>query len=112
MDIENNPSYRIGYLLGKLGNGAGWKVASFEKAYVGLLSRRLTTLEDVVSLRNKINEYLIHHDLGYRINEYSLEVSLLLKSFSGALDRDLCVFGFQDGYFEPSPPKATPPVQA
>ncbi len=111
MNIENNPSYRIGYLLGKLGNGAGWKVASFEKAYVGLLSRRLTTIEDVISLRNKINEYLIHHDLSKRIDEYSLEVSQLVKNFAGALDRDLCVFGFQDGYFEPSLPKATPPAQ-
>ena len=60
VEIQKSPSYRIGLLLGRLARGLRTKINSFNKNYAGLLSRRIGTLNDVMSLQNEFNQKTHH----------------------------------------------------
>lgn len=108
MEMQESPSYRVGALLGKLAKqfaGPSSPIKSFEKNYVGLLSRRITTLADVVQLANDINQKLVMHDLSKYTFRTSSELAEEIKSFPGRYDKNECAFGFFESYFAPLPPK-------
>lgn len=108
MDIIDSNSYQIGLLLGSLAkNFAGDKspIKSFEKNYVGNLSRRISTIDDFVKLKNDIEQKLIMHEKTKFTFQMSYELSEKIKTFEGVYDKEEAVFGFFESYFKPLPKK-------
>jgi len=103
-DLQGSPSYRIGLLLGKLArqfSGSNSPIKSFEKNYVGLLSRRITTWMDVVKLSNELNQKLVMHELAKFTHRTATQLAEELKTFQGRYDKNECAFGFFESYFAP-----------
>ena len=114
MDIINSESYLIGTLLGSLArNFAGDKspIKSFEKNYVGNLSRRISNMADFIRLKNDIEQKLIMHDKVKFTYQTSYDLSQKVKNFQGFYNKEECAFGFFESYFKPYPKKKdTEPV--
>jgi len=92
-------SYQIGLKLGKLAKPLKKKINSFEKRYVGLLTRHVSTKEDCVKFANDIHEMLTRH--GKTWANMSAEVcgqiaNLPLPDY----DKENLAFGFFEGYFK------------
>jgi hypothetical protein len=102
MKIVESESYQLGLLLGKMAqpfSGENSPIRSFEKNYVGNLTRRIPTLKEFIALKNEIEEKLIMHEkVGFTKN-LSIELSNNIKSFKTQYDKNECVFGFFEGYF-------------
>lgn len=108
MDIITSNSYQIGVLLGSLAkNFAGDKspIKSFEKNYVGNLSRRISTIDDFIKLKNDIEQKLIMHEKTKFTFQTSYQLSEKIKTFQGAYDKEEATFGFFESYFKPLPKK-------
>lgn len=101
MKITNSGSYQVGLLLGSLAKNLSLEIKSFEKNYVGNLSRRLSNLEDFIKLKNDIEQKLIMHDKSKFTFKTSFELSQKVKDFEGRYDKDECAFGFLESYFKP-----------
>lgn len=107
-EITSSPSYHIGTLLGRLArqfSGPKSPIKSFEKNYVGLLSRRITSLPEVVRLGNEINQKLVMHEIARFTFRDSHAFAEAVKNFSGVYNKDECAFGFFESYFAPLPAK-------
>ncbi len=94
-------SYQAGLLLGRMAQPLDRKIASFEKNYVGLLSRRISDKQGLVTFANFVNEKLAIHDVAYlNLKQASVKLAGLIPDIS---DRDYrknyCAFGFFEGYF-------------
>lgn len=108
MDIINSDSYLIGTLLGSLArNFAGDQspIKSFEKNYVGNLSRRISNLSDFIRLKNDIEQKLIMHVDTKFIYQTSYDLAQKVKNFQGFYNKEECAFGFFESYFKPYPKK-------
>ena len=107
MKIKESKSYAIGYFLGKLALPfAEWRqdcpIKSFEKSYVGNLSRRIMTLDELIKFKNFIDEKLTVHEKLYKdIKNTSNLLAQKIIDFSGRYSKDECAFGFFESYFEP-----------
>jgi hypothetical protein len=111
MDITNSKSYQLGFLLGRMAkNFAGEKspIKSFEKNYVGNLSRRISTIDDFIKLKNDIEQKLIMHERTNYTYQTSCELAQKIKDFDGTYDREECAFGFLESYFMPISKKNQP----
>jgi hypothetical protein len=105
-DIQETHSYKAGQLLGKMARPLRGKINSFEKNYVGLLSRRVAHIPDLISFQNYMDEKLIMHECAYpNLKAASRELAGLLVRFPETYNREYCVLGFFEAYFEPVPPK-------
>lgn len=110
MNIQSSQSYHVGFLLGKIAkqfSGPKSPIKSFEKNYVGLLSRRIGTLPDVVQLANDINQKLVMHELTRFTSRTSTQLAQSIREFQGAYNKNECAFGFFESYFAPLPPKSS-----
>lgn len=108
MNIISSNSYQIGVLLGSLAkNFAGDKspIKSFEKNYVGNLSRRISTIDDFIKLKNDVEQKLIMHEKTKFTYQTSYELSEKIKVFEGVYDKEEAAFGFFESYFKPLPKK-------
>ena len=106
MKIIESENYKMGLLLGKLAkNFAGEKspIKSFEKNYVGNLTRRISTLKDLINFKNEVEEKLIMHEKNKFTFQTSNELAEKIKNFEGRYDKNECVFGFFEAYFAPFP---------
>ena len=105
MKILESPSYKLGLSLGIMSRQfAAWKddcpIKSFEKNYVGNLTRRISSLEDVIKFKIDIEQKLIMHDRTYPdVKNASLTLANDVKAFSGKFDKNECAFGFFETYF-------------
>ncbi|MFN7947726.1 MAG: hypothetical protein U0Z53_20420 [Blastocatellia bacterium] len=99
--MTDSNSYQIGKLLGQLAQPVGWEIKSFEKNYVGLLSRRIADKEGLIAFSNFINEKLAIHERAYpSLKQKFIELTQLLNGMRDAdYHRDYCAFGFFEGYF-------------
>jgi hypothetical protein len=114
MDIINSGSYQIGSLLGNMAkNFAGDKspIKSFEKNYVGNLSRRISSLSDFIKLKNDIEQKLIMHEKTKFTYQTSFDLAQKVKEFKGVYNKEQCAFGFFESYFKPIPKKETVNVE-
>lgn len=111
MKIQESQSYKIGLLLGKLAEQfAAWRddcpIKSFEKSYVGTLSRRITTIPDLIRFKTFMEEKLILHERVAFTHAASIslseEIKVLESSSDEKYDRHKCAFGFFESYFAPS----------
>lgn len=104
-EITTSQSYKLGKSLGIMSRPfAAWRdncpIKSFEKSYVGNLSRRISGLDDAVVLFNYLNEKLAIHEVNYPDQRNAAtEFTEIRKQFRGGYDRNQCAFGFFDGYF-------------
>lgn len=101
MEIVTSQSYSIGLLLGRMAQNLAREINSFEKNYVGTLSRRISSLPDFLKLKADIEEKLIMHDKAQFTHSISFELAQIVKQFSSNYDKYECSFGFFEGYYEP-----------
>lgn len=99
--MTDSKSYRAGKLLGQLAQPVSWEIKSFEKNYVGLLSRRISDKQGLVLFANFINEKLAIHERAYpSLREKFVELAGLLSEISHTeYHRNYCAFGFFESYF-------------
>lgn len=105
MKITNSESYQLGLLLGSLAKNLSLEINSFEKNYVGNLTRRVSTLDDFIRLKNDIEQKLIMHDKSKFTFKTSYDLAQKVKDFQSRYDKDECAFGFFESYFKPLPKK-------
>jgi hypothetical protein len=100
-EMKNSKSYQAGLLLGKMAQPLDRKIASFEKNYVGLLSRRISDKHGLVKFANFINEKLAIHDVAYpNLKQSSVKLAEVVAEMSDREYRkSFCAFGFFEGYF-------------
>ena len=102
MEIKQSKSYLLGTKLGIMSKPVSMCIKSFEKAYVGNLSRRIACLNDVVEFANYLNEKLMIHQKGYpSIKEASRELTTLFDFFpkEEKYNRKYCALGFFETYY-------------
>jgi len=107
MSIKESKSYQIGLLLGEIAKQfAAWRddcpIKSFEKSYVGTLSRRIATINDLIKFKNFIEEKLILHERSKFTFETSVNLSKKIKELelsTEKYDKNNCAFGFFESYF-------------
>jgi hypothetical protein len=98
MEITNSRSYQIGLGLGKLSKPLKKKINPFEKRYVGLLTRHVSTKNDCVKFANEINEMLVRHERAWR--DKSAEVCNQIANIPlDEYDKEKLALGFFEGYF-------------
>ena len=104
-EMKTSDSYKAGLLLGKMakaiGRGREPKIRSFEKNYVGLLSRRISDKQGLINLTNFINEKLAIHNVAYtELKQASVSLAQLVGEMSAKEYRkNYCAFGFFESYF-------------
>ena len=99
MEITNSCSFKLGFKIGKMAKPLGKAIGSFEKNYVGLLSRRVSTKEDCIRFVTDLCQKLVMHDSVWSV--MSAEVfDDLAKLPEDKYDKDELSFGFLDGYFK------------
>ena len=100
-EMKNSDSYKAGLLLGRMAQPLRKQINSFEKNYVGLLSRRIADKQGFVKFMNFINEKLIIHDVAYRnLRETSVDLAQIVNQLNDKNYRkNFCAFGFFEGYF-------------
>jgi hypothetical protein len=100
-EMKSSKSYQAGLLLGSMAQPLDRKIASFEKNYVGLLSRRISDKQGLVKFANFINEKLAIHDVAYpNLKQASVKLAELVADISdGEYRKNYCAFGFFEGYF-------------
>ncbi|MBO4529207.1 MAG: hypothetical protein J5767_01065 [Paludibacteraceae bacterium] len=102
MEITESSSYKFGLKLGKLAKPLKKEINSFEKTYVGLLTRRIPTKEDCVKFVNDICGKLTMHEKawGTMCADVCRDLAnLSLKDY----DKEKVSFGFFEGYFRYEP---------
>ncbi|NMA30988.1 MAG: hypothetical protein GX941_04180 [Candidatus Methanofastidiosa archaeon] len=105
MEITSSESYQIGFMLGGLAKNLSQEINSFEKNYVGNLTRRIGTLLDFVKLKNEIEQKLVMHDKTKYTFQTSYDLAQRVKEFKSRYDKEECAFGFMESYFKPLPKK-------
>lgn len=111
MEISNSESYQIGLMLGSLARNLALEINSFEKNYVGNLTRRINNLPDFRKLKNEIEQKLIMHDKVKFTFQTSYDLAQNVKNFKGKYDKDECAFGFLENYFKPIAKKNQPVLE-
>ena len=106
MEITSSESYQIGFMLGGMAQNLSMEINSFEKNYVGNLTRRVGTLPDFIKLKNEIEQKLIMHDKTKFTFQTSYDLAQKVKEFKMRYDKEECAFGFMESYFKPLPKKA------
>lgn len=100
MEITNSKSYQSGLLLGSLAKDLRNRINSFEKNYVGNLTRRISTLKDCVKFKNEIEQKNIMHELSHLKRSTSNDLSELLRDMEESeYDKEEVAFGFFESYF-------------
>ncbi|WP_321317965.1 hypothetical protein [Labilibaculum sp.] len=106
MKITETKSYALGKNLGIMAEQfAAWRkdcpIKSFEKAYVGNLSRRITTIDELVKFSGFINEKLtIHGRLYPDVKNAYLQLVETINLFEGEkYNRNNCALGFFESYY-------------
>ena len=102
MDIINTASFKLGSKIGKMAKPLKKAIGSFEKNYVGLLSRRVSTKEDCIRFVTDISQKLVMHD-GMWATMCAEVCDDLANLSESEYDKDELSFGFLDGYFKYEP---------
>jgi len=107
MKITESKSYALGKNLGIMARQfAAWRedcpIKSFEKSYVGNLSRRISSIEELVKFASFINEKLVMHGRLYPEveNAYEELVKTLENFENEKYNKYNCALGFFTSYYE------------
>jgi hypothetical protein len=107
MEITSSESYQIGVMLGVMAKNLSLEINSFEKNYVGNLTRRIGSMSDFIKLKNEIEQKLVMHDKAKYTFQISYDLAQKIKEFKSRYDKEECAFGFMESYFKPMPKKET-----
>ena len=100
MKIKDSTSYQLGLLRGRLATPLRNEIKSFEKNYIGNLTRRMSNLKDVIKFTTFIEEKLTIHEVFYKdLKNISEKLAEKLKDYNGKFDKNECAFGFFESYF-------------
>ncbi|MFC5407672.1 hypothetical protein ACFPMF_00005 [Larkinella bovis] len=105
MQITETKSYAIGQYLGTMAKQfAAWRddcpIKSFEKSYVGNLTRRISSLDDVAAFCDFLNQKLtIHERLYPDVKNAFLNLTALLRQFDERYNKHHCSLGFFESYY-------------
>ena len=99
MEITNSASFKLGVKIGKMAKPLKKPIGSFEKNYVGLLSRRVSTKDDCIRFISDISQKLVMHD-GMWATMCAEVCDDLANLSESEYDKDELSFGFLDGYFK------------
>lgn len=102
MEIINSASFKLGVKIGKMAKPLKKAIGSFEKNYVGLLSRRVSTKDDCIRFISDISQKLVMHD-GMWATMCAEVCDDLANLSETEYDKDKLSFGFLDGYFKYEP---------
>ena len=102
MEITNSASFKLGFKIGKMAKPLGKAIGSFEKNYVGLLSRRVSTKEDCIRFVTDLCQKLVMHDSVWSVMSAEV-IDDLARLPEDKYDKDELSFGFLDGYFKYEP---------
>ena len=102
MEITNSASFKLGVKIGKMAKPLKKSIGSFEKNYVGLLSRRVSTKDDCIRFVTDISQKLVMHD-GMWATMCAEVCDDLANLSESEYDKDKLSFGFLDGYFKYEP---------
>ena len=102
MEITNSYSFKLGFKIGKMAKPLKKAIGSFEKNYVGLLSRRVSTKDDCIRFISDISQKLVMHD-GMWATMCAEVCDDLANISETEYDKDELSFGFLDGYFKYEP---------
>lgn len=102
MEITNSASFKLGFKIGKMAKPLKKAIGSFEKNYVGLLSRRVSTKDDCIGFVTDISQKLVMHD-GMWATMCAEVCDDLANLSESEYDKDELSFGFLDGYFKYEP---------
>lgn len=102
MEITNSASFKLGVKIGKMAKPLKKAIGSFEKSYVGLLSRRVSTKDDCIGFVTDISQKLVMHE-GMRATLCAEVCDDLANLSETEYDKDKLSFGFLDGYFKYEP---------
>lgn len=106
--IIESKSYSLGKALGTMARPfAAWRddcpIKSFEKNYVGNLTRRIGDLNDLTKFSNFLNEKLTIHEKNYKElkDAYLILVENIkaLGTTKEKYDKNTCALGFFESYF-------------
>jgi hypothetical protein len=107
MKITESKSYALGKNLGIMARQfAAWRddcpIKSFEKSYVGNLSRRISSIEELVKFASFINEKLVMHGrLFPEIKNAYKELVETIENFGNEkYNKYNCALGFFTSYYE------------
>ena len=101
MEITSSESYQVGFMLGGLARNLSQEINSFEKNYVGNLTRRIGNMADFIKLKNEIEQKLIMHNKTKYTFQISYDLAQKVKEFNSRYDKEECAFGFMESYFKP-----------
>jgi len=104
--ITNSQSYALGQALGTMARPfAAWRddcpIKTFEKSYVGNLTRRITSIADVTKFADFLNQKLTIHERAYK-NEKDAFLALVnsIKNFQQErYNKHYCSLGFFESYY-------------
>ncbi len=105
MAITNTKSYALGTYLGTMADPfAAWRtdcpIKSFEKHYVGNLTRRITDLNDIMKFSVFLNEKLTIHEKMYLDKKTAYQNLIeVIENFDEKYDKNACALGFFASYF-------------
>ena len=105
MQITETKSYTIGQCLGTMAKQfAAWRddcpIKSFEKSYVGNLTRRISSLDDVTVFCDFLNQKLTIHDRLYPdVKKAFLQLTELVRQFDERYNKHHCSLGFFESYY-------------
>jgi hypothetical protein len=107
--ITNSQSYALGQALGTMARPfAAWRddcpIKSFEKSYVGNLTRRIASVDEVTKFADFLNQKLTLHssDEKKHIGEKKAFLSLVetIKNFNNEkYNKHFCSLGFFESYY-------------
>ena len=107
MTITESKSYALGKNLGVMARQfAAWRddcpIKSFEKSYVGNLSRRTSSIEELVKFAAFINEKLVMHERLYpEVKNAYIQLTELIRTFGiEKYSKYNCSLGFFESYYE------------
>lgn len=102
MQITESKSYKLGLSIGRMCKPLKKAINSFEKNYVGMLTRRVATKDDCIQFVNDVTQKLIMHEKVW--GTFAAEVCNELANLStNEYDKDSLAFGFFEGYFKYEP---------
>ena len=102
MELTETKSYKLGFKLGQMSKPLKNAIASFQKSYVGMLTRRITTKNDCIKFVNDICQKLTMHEKAY--GDACAEACDELANLpSSEYDKEYIAFGFFEGYFKYEP---------
>lgn len=106
MQITSSQSYALGQALGTMARPfAAWRddcpIKSFEKSYVGNLTRRISSLDEVTKFSDFLNQKLNIHEKAYKSEKeaFLTLVDTIKKFDKERYNKHYCSLGFFESYY-------------